>query len=167
MNAIQNALKIAAQKQIEYRNQTNIASRDALLVWEAQLSGLMESIEEWIQPLYDLDGFIAEAKTSAYLVTDSSGREEEREGSSLRLSFADTSLLIAPKHFKVEGNLTTATGSVEVYGEGMVAPYEITYINGHFDSIRRQGNNLSFGELTFNQILAAEVPRLKPPILEA
>ena len=79
MNAIQNALKIAAQKQIEYRNQTNIASRDALLVWEAQLSGLMESIEEWIQPLYDLDGFITEAKTSAYLVTDSRvGKRNEK-----------------------------------------------------------------------------------------
>lgn len=167
MNAIQNALKIAAQRKIEYRNQANTASSNALLAWEAQLSGLMESIEEWIQPLYDLDGFSAEAKTSAYLVTDSSSREDEREGSSLRLSFADTSLLIAPKHFKVDGNLTTATGSIEVYGEGMVAPYEITYINGHFDSIRRQGNNLSFGELMFTQILADEVPRLKPSILEA
>ncbi|KPW47380.1 hypothetical protein ALO95_200165 [Pseudomonas syringae pv. antirrhini] len=167
MNAIQNALKNAAQKQIEYRNQANTASGNALLTWEAQLSGLMKSIEEWIQPLYDLDGFSAEAKTSAYLVTDSSGREEEREGSSLHLSFADTSLLIAPKLFKVDGSLTTATGSVELYGEGMVAPYEITYINGHFDSIRRQGNNLSFGELMFTQILADEVPRLKPTILEA
>ncbi|MEE4086400.1 hypothetical protein [Pseudomonas viridiflava] len=167
MNAIQNALKIAAQKQIEYRNQANIASRDALLVWEAQLSGLMENIEEWIQPLYDLDGFIAEAKKCSYLATDSSGRDAEREGTSLRLWFADTSLLISPQHIKVDSNLSTATGSVEVYGEGMVAPYEITYINGHFDSIRRQGNNLSFGELTFNQILAAEVPGLKPTILEA
>lgn len=167
MNAIQNALKIAAQKQIEYRNQANTASSNAILVWEAELSGLMESIEQWIQPLYDLGGFGADARTLAYLATDSSGREEEREGSSLHLSFADTSLLISPKHFKVDGNLSTATGSVEVFGEGMVGPYEITYINGHFDSIRRQGNNLSFGELTFNQILAAEVPRLKPPILEA
>lgn len=167
MNAIQNALKIAAQKKIEHRNQANIATNDALLVWEAQLSGLMESIEEWIQPLYDLDGFIAEAKKCAYLATDSSGRDEEREGTSLRLWFADTSLLISPQHFKVDGNLSTAAGSVEVYGEGMVGPYEVTYINGHFDSIRRQGNNLSFGELMFTQILADEVPRLKPSILEA
>lgn len=161
MNAVQNTLMQVAKKHMQERLKANVSSNDAAAVWIEQLRGLMSSIKEWVEPLQDLEGFTIEETECRYRTTDSSGRNGELKGTSLRLWFSDTSILISPQWFQVNDDSLSA-GVVKVMGNGMVGPYDIVYVNGSFDTVSRNNNNLRFGDLMFTQILADEVPTLKP-----
>ncbi|RMM41931.1 hypothetical protein [Pseudomonas corrugata] len=162
MNSIQHALMNAARRHIEERSQTNNACAEAAALWIEQLDNLMNTIRLWVSPLKTLDGFIVEEIECDHPATDSNKRETQLKSRGLKLTFADTEVTVTPAWFQIHGSLMSASGAIDVSGKGMVS-WQIHYNNGSFEKMTvGPGNEINFGELSFTQVLADEVPRLKP-----
>lgn len=162
MNSIQHALMIAARQHIEERRQTNEASFEATALWVEHLADLLNSIKLWVSPLEGVEGFSVKEIDCSYVATDSSDREDQINGRGLSLAFFDTEIRVTPWYFQVGGPLMTAKGGVQVFGEGMAAPYQIHYNDGFFEKMTNGSHELNFGELLFTQVLVDEVQKLKP-----
>lgn len=160
-----NNLMIAAREHIETRMETNTLSHQALQAWREQLRNVIAAISSWVHPLHDLDNFSIKQTEVTYGIVDPSNRRTETNGTGLKLTFADTELLIAPVYFTVGGSAKTpmiSTGSVQLVGAGLGAPCEILYVNGAFEKMTSGTQEMPFGEYSFLELLASVVPRLKP-----
>lgn len=160
-----NKLMNAARVHIETRMETNTLSQQALQAWREQLRNLMGAITSWVHPLHDLDNFSIKQTEVTYRVVDPSNRKSEVNGTGLKLTFADTELLIAPAYFTVGGSAKTpmiSTGAVQMLGNGLDDSCQILYFNGSFDKMTDGPQEMPFGEYSFLEFLASVVPRLKP-----
>ncbi|MET3457790.1 hypothetical protein [Pseudomonas kilonensis] len=160
-----NALKNAAREHIETRMENNIADQQAFRAWRDQLRTLIGAITTWVHPLHDLDHFSVKESQFNYSSTDSSNRKVEQKGSGLKLTFADTELLIGPVSFSVSGEPgvpPVSTGLVTMIGFGMKETCQIHYLNGVFATVTYGEQEGPFGEISFMSLLASIIPELKP-----
>ncbi|UQI28539.1 hypothetical protein M3M50_16310 [Pseudomonas bijieensis] len=145
--------------------ETNTASQQAFRVWRDQLRMLLGSITSWVHPLHDLDHFSIKETQSGYSLADTSNRKVEEKGLALKLTFADTELLIGPSSFSVSeapGGSMLSTGVVTMVGFGMKETCQIHYSNGAFEKFTYGEQEGVMGEISFTSLLASIIPELKP-----
>lgn len=165
-----NNLKNAARAHIETRMETSIRSQEAFRIWKDQLRGLIGAITSWVHPLHELDHFSVQETQFSYSSVDTSNRKVEQKGSGLKLTFADTELLIGPVSFSVSETpdaKVTSTGLVTIVGFGMKEPGQINYINGVFEKFTCGEQGGPFGDISFMSLLASIIPELKPMAAKA
>lgn len=159
-----NALKNAAREHIENRMESSRVSQQAFQAWREQLRNLMNGIASWVHPLHELDNFSVKETEFSYSSTDANGRKAEQKGPGLKLTFADTELLIGPSYINIgwaPGVPMLCSGAVTVVGLGMKDTCQLHYFNGTFNTFTYGDKDGPIGDISFTNLLASIVPELK------